>query len=368
MVRPKGADRHIGLILQVELDCRGLVMKVRTLLGIVVATALVHGCGGGGGGSNNVTLTPTLPIAIDGGNAESIVGAGVGFVLTTADTADQAATLALGVKGETPKRRVNLAAFMRNQLQWLFQASGEQLLISANTVLAMDSTKIVNCVNNPTGQITATFSDNDNNGAVSTGDAVTLAFTDCQIDATDPTTVQGAITMANFQVTGDPTIDTSPWYATTAVGISNLVFQDTGFSETIDGGFTFNEGTPDNVNYTEMLSNTTLTDQYSGSTDKLMNFSMTITVDNNTSAYTLSAAGTYSSTALGGTISLSTPAALSGVGTANPNAGTMKLVGDSNSSVTVTPLDATNVRLEVDSNGDGSSDATIDTTWTALTG
>jgi len=99
-----------------------------------------------------------------------------------------------------------------------------------------------------------------------------------------------------------------------------------------------------------------------------MNFSMTITVDNNTSAYTLTAGGTFASTALGGTITLSTPVALSGVGTANPNAGTVKLVGEGNSSVTVTPLDATNVRLEVDSNGDGSSDATIDTTWTALTG
>jgi len=225
-------------------------MNGRTLLGIVVATALAYGCGGGGGGSNNVTLTPTLPIAIDGSNAESIVGAGVGFVLKTADTADQAATLAIGVKTEASPRRVNLAAFMRDQLQWLFQASAEQLLITGNTVLAADSTKIVNCVNSPTGQITATFSDNDNNGAISTGDAVTLAFTNCQLDATDTTTVQGAITITNFVVNGNPTIDASPWDVSTSVTIGNLVFQDTGFSEAIDGGFTFTEGTPNNVNYT----------------------------------------------------------------------------------------------------------------------
>jgi hypothetical protein len=52
----------------------------------------------------------------------------------------------------------------------------------------------------------------------------------------------------------------------------------------------------------------------------------------------------------------------------NPISGALRIIGADDGSITVTALDETSVELQVDTDGDGSVDATIMTTWTELKG
>ena len=55
-----------------------------------------------------------------------------------------------------------------------------------------------------------------------------------------------------------------------------------------------------------------------------------------------------------------------GEGLDYPSSGALLVVGQ-DSSARLTAVDNINVTIEIDSNGDGTIDATIETTWAALT-
>jgi len=123
---------------------------------------------------------------------------------------------------------------------------------------------------------------------------------------------------------------------------------------------------------------TTLRDSVAGSslTFDQDQSSMTVTNFATTAIFTLAdgvyvfsvdARGTVQSTALPAAISYSTPVLLTGIEFGFPSAGEILVTGD-NSSVRVIALDGTNVRLEIDSDGDGESNATVDTTWADISG
>ena len=63
---------------------------------------------------------------------------------------------------------------------------------------------------------------------------------------------------------------------------------------------------------------------------------------------------------------MSTISTLQSFGDDYPYDGEIEIVGANNASIRIIALDATTVRLEVDSNGDGTVDDVIDTTWDAL--
>ena len=79
--------------------------------------------------------------------------------------------------------------------------------------------------------------------------------------------------------------------------------------------------------------------------------------------YTLAATGTIESSRLAGEISYTTPTTFQGAGVAYPFAGEMLITGANNATVRLIALDEINVRIETDTDGDGSVDASEDTTW-----
>jgi hypothetical protein len=80
----------------------------------------------------------------------------------------------------------------------------------------------------------------------------------------------------------------------------------------------------------------------------------------------LSASGTLDSTQLAGVVQYSTPVTFAGEGFDYPSSGALLVEGE-NSSARLTAIDNVNVTIEVDSNGDGVIDDTINTTWADLT-
>jgi hypothetical protein len=115
------------------------------------------------------------------------------------------------------------------------------------------------------------------------------------------------------------------------------------------------------------VSGDSLASTTNGASATLSAFSFDQTVDAGLSPapYTLAAAGTLDSSELAGVISYSTPVTFEGDDVEYPHAGELRVSG-ANSSARLIALDNVNVRIEVDSNGDGAVDQTIETTWAEL--
>ena len=115
-------------------------------------------------------------------------------------------------------------------------------------------------------------------------------------------------------------------------------------------------------------SGTSMTTDSNTSSETISNFQSHQSVDGNQQnlPYTMSASGTLNTTQLEGIVSYSTPLEFSGEGTDYPSEGVL-LVQGANSSARLTAMDNVNVMIELDVNGDGETDQTINTTWDALT-
>jgi len=81
----------------------------------------------------------------------------------------------------------------------------------------------------------------------------------------------------------------------------------------------------------------------------------------------VSLSGTMSAQSLGGSITISTPQPLVQLSTDNyPSAGQVIVTGATGSAVRATVLDNTQVRVELDANGDGTYESTATVAWTTL--
>lgn len=99
----------------------------------------------------------------------------------------------------------------------------------------------------------------------------------------------------------------------------------------------------------------------------LSNFESIGTLDASVSPspWTRDASGRLDSSELPGTIVYSTPVTFEGVDDGYPHTGELLVTGD-DSSLRLVALDEVNVRIDVDEDGDGTVDASIETTWDAL--
>ena len=117
------------------------------------------------------------------------------------------------------------------------------------------------------------------------------------------------------------------------------------------------------------VSGISMTTQSGTLTETLSNYMSAQTLDagQQPAPYTLNSNGTLDSTELAGSVTYSTPVTFEGFDNGYPQTGELLVTGDS-SSARLIALDAVNVRVEIDSDGDGTVDDVIDTTWAALTG
>ena len=112
----------------------------------------------------------------------------------------------------------------------------------------------------------------------------------------------------------------------------------------------------------------TLTVTNGNNTDSLTDFFTTVTEDTSMSPpnFTTDATGTVTSTLFSGSVNYNMPIPYESTGGAYPYTGEMVVFGTNNSRVKIIAISEVDVRIEADYDGDGASDATIDTTWAAL--
>ncbi|MBT8083002.1 MAG: hypothetical protein KJP08_06500 [Gammaproteobacteria bacterium] len=103
------------------------------------------------------------------------------------------------------------------------------------------------------------------------------------------------------------------------------------------------------------------------STGSLTNYASDLTYDGNQvpAEFAMGASGTIDSSLLPGSIGYSTEVTFAGIAGSYPNTGTLLVEGDK-STARLVAVDAENVRIDIDSDGDGTVDEMIEMTWDEL--
>ncbi len=308
----------------------------------------VAACGGGGGGSSApVAVTPQPPpppptgaLPITAANAQDITAAVLGAITSAVEIIDIVDVIGLPPIGGT---NPGLAK------------------PSVRDIFADIFTEILAC---DTGEVTGTWNDADNNLMISTGDTFDFVFDMCFF-VDSGTTLDGATSLTNMVVTGDPFNQIAPWGLAITFGFDNLSGTDSAGTVIIDGGLDLDMSSDDNVVVNLSIVTASLTAQQSGISVTLSEYVLTETFDLNTLTLVISVNGTLTSTLLGGNVTFETLQDFMIIGDDNPSAGQL-LISDSSSSVLVTVLDNISVQLEIDLDLDGTIDETIVVTWAEL--
>lgn len=294
---------------------------------VIIASAMLASCGGGGsGGPAPPPPPPTTNLAalpITGDNAQDITAA-------VLDAATSVAEL------------VSVTDFIG--------------------IPVANATEIVAC---DVGDITITWDDLDDSSTVSTGDTFDGVFNDCFTDAS-ATTINGAVSLTNLIITGDPINEIAPWGLAMTVGLTDLAITDADGTVTVNGDLGFDSSSDDNIIVTGAVDSTLVTIQYSsGVNEELADYMIVQTIDMNTLTSSIDTSGTFTSTVLEGSVTFETLQSFVAVADANPSAGEM-LISDGTSSVLVTVIDNVNIQLEIDFDLDGVINRTIVVGWVDL--
>jgi hypothetical protein len=317
-------------------------MFTRQIPVLIISTVVVVCASCGGGGGNGMAPAPpppppnpmALPITAD--NAQDITEVVLESITGTVEIVDTVDIVGLPVFGSTN--------------QGIAKPPFRDIHV-----------EIVPC---DTGDVTVTWNDADDNFTISTGDTFDAVFDMCFL-ADSGSTLDGATSLSNIVVIGDPIYEIAPWRLAMSFNFDNLSGTDSSGTATIDGDLDLEMSSDDNVVVNLSIGTALLTAQQAGINETLSDYVLTQTFDLNTLTQVINSDGILTSTLLEGSVTFETLQDFVIIGDDNPSSGQL-LISDNNSSVLVTVLDNMSVQLEIDLTRDGTIDETIFVTWTEL--
>lgn len=309
-----------------------------------LTTGLIACGGGGGGGGGGGPVGPSPTLAIDGANAQEV-----------ASTAYQAATGVMASGGLIVGDEVKLAPRPKSVL-------GRFTMNLAKTLKERQASESAATRTHFNGTFPCTYSGTYTYDS----DDVTYAnitFNNCSDFPGE--TINGLISVT---VTGS-----GPTSLSANVSI-NLTFSESGFPPvTMSGGYSFSYS--ENATTASVsINGNSLTISDGTDTITLANFGFTYSEDLFTGDVSASVNFSLTSTGLGGTVTVTTLTPLQAYGyAAYPHAGVVEVVGANNTRCRLTvngnesylPV-AQQVTIEVDTDGNGTFDVIINTSWAAL--
>ena len=199
---------------------------------------------------------------------------------------------------------------------------------------------------------------------LTSGDSVTLEFDNCNDGFGE--TLNGRFEAVIDQFTPGAVVPENYVLGVSAV-LVNLQL-DTAAGSAVsngDAGVIVNYSTPNEI--LASVDGNALTVDGGGRSDTLSNYSSSerLVLADGVYSFTLELRGTLASTALDAAVSFTTPLPFTGLVGERPSAGELLITGNG-SSVRLVVLNASEVRLDVDSNGDGQIDVSIESSWDTL--
>ena len=330
---------------------------------IVVAAsllALLSACGGGSSDQGMQTVGPEgLRITADNESAVARVAVAGGLSVSQVQTATDAGGAAAQPTGASARAQ-SLVAVLHRALA--ASVGPRRTIASASTPPAAATSDTTQC--GVSGSLTTTFDDRDASGALSSGDVLTIVFNQCRDSDSSLLNGQAVVTL-----TGTPTATR----IVASADFQNVVDTEGALTSTIDGTVNVAETDTDTESDTTLtvdgaaLSVTLASATYN---DVILLASATRVTVNQVFAgdrTSVTLAGVFQAQSVpGGGIALQTLSPLVQLGTdAYPSSGVIQAQG-AHSSMTMTVLSATQVQLQLDTNGDGSYESTTSVPWATL--
>jgi hypothetical protein len=328
---------------------------VRNLLIVAAGAVLFAACGGSGGDDGGGGLTGPAPTseaatitvenapAIAGAVAEVVMGQGIFSSIITPDIpiASSGADAAIA-----PHMKPVLSAAMKT---------------AAPSQLYATSAGQANCAISGTVDVQLDIIDPTQ---PTINDTYVFEFSDCDDGA--GVVVNGGMTITITTLDGD--VASGNFLLGLQIGFSAFAVTEGGDTVEADGTIDITIDTSKPPVTRIAVSSRTLVTTSEGSEDVLTSFSVEITEDASTfpAAVTVETSFTISSPRIGGEVTVTTSLALQSMGDDYPFEGELRIEGAGNAVIIMVALDADTVRLQIDIDGDGATDETVDVTWDEL--
>ena len=324
------------------------VFAIAAVLAVGITTTIATGGGGSGGGATPPppppppsTVEPTLLITAENGSdvAEAVVTA-VGLSFDIGDITD--GNLAAQPVDTRPLARV--VAGSRKSSPPVVQQAPE------------------NCANGGTVDLSVTQA---NINTISAGDRIVAVFTDC--DDGLGYVISGTLDITIVDVQGD--VLTEVFLLGLEILLTDVVITEGASTMQAQGDVIL---TLDSLEFPTMrmsLSGDELQLGSNGEVATLTGFDHFMQLDAGPpEALVANVLGRLAASTLGGSVDYDTTVAVEAVGNGNPYVGEILISGADDSTVRIVIVDVSNVRLEIDEDGDSTVDAFVDTNWDALNG
>ncbi len=198
----------------------------------------------------------------------------------------------------------------------------------------------------------------------SVNDSFDFQFSDC--DDGSGVVVNGGMTITIASIGGD--VASGNFLLGMRIEFSAFAVTEDGETTSAEGTITIEIDTTDPIITAITVSTSALVTTSAGTEEVLSNFTVQITEDASTFpvAVTVETSFTVSSPRIGGAVSVSTTLTLQSMGEDYPFVGELRIEGAEGAVIVMIALDANTVRLEIDIDGDGATDETVDMTWDEL--
>jgi hypothetical protein len=308
---------------------------MQTTNSALLAAALVtlSSCGGGGGGGSSAPVVPTTPIALTASNAQSAAG---GATLAGLGAAGAGGFFELAFKPDQVRPRTHVLTQILRQAVQLISAAGT----------------------------TTPCNVSGSNTIAQTGvNSVSITFNACSDVAGE--SLNGEIDIANILLTPGSTFS-----GTAALG---LTLKQTGFLDfSISGsGISVNETTSGGVDTVTMTGSQILTTTGTVA-ERLGNYTFSSIFDNNASTETDTITLDYASTKIGGQVHVTTNnPPITNFANDFPHSGQLGISGSQGTAIHVNfngdeSGAPPQVTIQLDADGNGTIDATLNKNWADL--
>jgi hypothetical protein len=198
----------------------------------------------------------------------------------------------------------------------------------------------------------------------SINDSFAFQFTDCD-DGTG-VTLNGGMTVTISAIDGD--MASGNMLLGMRIEFSALAVTEGGETTSANGTISIEIDTRDPTVTTITVATTALVTTSAGTEEVLSNFTVQVTEDSSMfpTAVTVDTSFTFSSPLIGGQVTVTTSLSLQSMGADNPFVGELRIEGAEGAVIVMIALDANTVRLEIDIDGDGATDETVDMSWDEL--
>jgi hypothetical protein len=311
--------------------------------------ATMVGCGGGGG--NDEPPAPKDTAAISSATAPSIAAA----VLTASFGGADAVTFTGFVDGPAPTANPT-----GSQGTLSYKSATSRVRAAGPTSLASPfDPQVTDCALGGTLTVSGSVA---NPLTLSTNDTLIFDYDACAETGGE---ANGRVVIRIIRFSGRP--ETGAYTVVVRADLVDLAVTAAGETAIAKGSMTLTIDVAEGGGETDTITAILLAIEQSGEVHSLGDYTVTETLDAVTGAWSVAVEGTLTSTAFAGSATFETVEPFVSVVGGFPSMGELVIHGANGATIRAVALDGTFVRLEIDDDGDGVVDASVDATWAELT-